>query len=184
MYPPSSKSVKKPHTVSMPGKSESYSVGLCHLGPSGAPVIPAKAGSQCGDCEFQKICGVDSHFRGNDCGLQCPCLANDPSTGESGSWPLQESVQFVSIEKATHRYSWYRVSVRLATRPGAGRCPAERRLTSRGLYFCGRCLMLRDQAAVRGREATSGCRISRIWGSPLGERKPVESLWQLRGVEK
>jgi hypothetical protein len=23
---------------------------------------------------------VDSRFRGNDCGLQCPCLANDTST--------------------------------------------------------------------------------------------------------
>jgi hypothetical protein len=48
--------------------------------PSEAPVIPAKAGIQSVDYAFQKACGVDSRFRGNDCGLLLPCLANDTST--------------------------------------------------------------------------------------------------------
>ena len=44
------------------------------------PVIPAKAGIQSDDSTFPKVCGVDSRFRGNDCGLQRPCLANGIST--------------------------------------------------------------------------------------------------------
>ena len=44
------------------------------------PVIPAKAGIQSDDSTFPKVCGVDSRFRGNDYGLERPCLANDTST--------------------------------------------------------------------------------------------------------
>ena len=29
------------------------------------------------DSPFPKVCGVDSRFRGNDHGLEHPCLAND-----------------------------------------------------------------------------------------------------------
>jgi hypothetical protein len=35
-------------------------------------------------------------------------------TIRSRSWPLRESVQFVSIEKAVHRHSRYWVSFRLS----------------------------------------------------------------------
>jgi hypothetical protein len=55
----------------------------CHLGwdPFGRPVIPAKAGIRSFDTRFPTVCGVDSRFRGNDCDLKRPCLANDTSTG-------------------------------------------------------------------------------------------------------
>jgi len=52
--------------------------------PFETPVIPAKAGIQPFDSAFPKVCRVDSRFRGNDCGLQRPCLANDTSTGGGG----------------------------------------------------------------------------------------------------
>jgi hypothetical protein len=45
--------------------------------PYETPVIPAKAGIQSVSSAFPKVCGVDSRFRGNDCGLEPPCLAND-----------------------------------------------------------------------------------------------------------
>jgi hypothetical protein len=48
--------------------------------PFETPVIPAKAGIQSADSAFPKVCRVDSRFRGNDCGLQRPCRANDTST--------------------------------------------------------------------------------------------------------
>ena len=44
------------------------------------PVIPAKAGIHSVDNAFPKVRGVDSRFRGNDCGLERPCLANDTAT--------------------------------------------------------------------------------------------------------
>ena len=50
--------------------------------PFETPVIPAKAGSHSFDSAFPKVCRVDSRFRGNDCGLERACLAND--TGTSG----------------------------------------------------------------------------------------------------
>ena len=37
------------------------------------------------DSAFPKLCGVDSRFRGNDCGLERPCLANDTTT-RAGVW--------------------------------------------------------------------------------------------------
>jgi hypothetical protein len=41
---------------------------------------PAMAGGiQSVDNAFPKVCRVDSRFRGNDCGLERPCLANDTS---------------------------------------------------------------------------------------------------------
>ncbi|MGD0009832.1 MAG: hypothetical protein ABSE93_14960 [Terriglobia bacterium] len=43
-------------------------------------VIPAKAGIQPVDSAFPKVCRVDSRFRGNDCGFERPCLANEPTT--------------------------------------------------------------------------------------------------------
>jgi hypothetical protein len=48
--------------------------------PSETPVIPAKAGIQSVNSAFPKVCGVDSRFRGNDCGLEPPCLANDTTS--------------------------------------------------------------------------------------------------------
>jgi hypothetical protein len=48
--------------------------------PFGRPVIPAKAGIQSINSAFPKVCGVDSRFRGNDCDLHCPCIANDTGT--------------------------------------------------------------------------------------------------------
>ena len=48
--------------------------------PFETPVIPAKAGIQSVGSAFPKVCGVDSRFRGNDCGLMRPCLANDTTT--------------------------------------------------------------------------------------------------------
>jgi hypothetical protein len=48
--------------------------------PYETPVIPAKAGIQSVDSAFPKDCGVDSRFRGNDCGLERPCLTNDTTT--------------------------------------------------------------------------------------------------------
>jgi hypothetical protein len=58
------------------------------------PVIPAKAGIQSVDILFPKTCGVDSRFRGNDCGLVGPCLANDTTTQLSAGFaalPLTSS---------------------------------------------------------------------------------------------
>ena len=49
--------------------------------PYETPVIPAKAGIQSVNSAFPKVGGVDSRFRGNDCGLERPCLANDTTTG-------------------------------------------------------------------------------------------------------
>ena len=43
-------------------------------------VIPAKAGIQSVDGAFPTVYGVDSRFRGNDCGLERPCSANDTTT--------------------------------------------------------------------------------------------------------
>ena len=48
--------------------------------PYETPVIPAKAGIQSVNSAFPEVCGVDSRFRGNDCGLERPCLANDTTT--------------------------------------------------------------------------------------------------------
>ncbi len=45
-----------------------------------APVIPAKAGIQSVGRAFPKACGVDSRFRGNDCGLGRPSGANGTTT--------------------------------------------------------------------------------------------------------
>jgi len=47
--------------------------------PLEPPVIPAKAGIQCDDSTFPKVCGVDSRFRGNDCALN-DCALYDTST--------------------------------------------------------------------------------------------------------
>jgi hypothetical protein len=52
------------------------------------PVIPAKAGIHSMDSAFPKVCGVDSGFRGNDCRLQRPCLANDTSAERAIAWTL------------------------------------------------------------------------------------------------
>jgi hypothetical protein len=58
-----------------------FSVGLIwERIPFETLVIPAKAGIQSVDSAFPKVCRVDSRFRGNDCDLQRPCLANDTST--------------------------------------------------------------------------------------------------------
>ena len=43
-------------------------------------VIPAKAGIQSVDSLSPRTCGVDSRFRGDDCDLRRPCLANDTRT--------------------------------------------------------------------------------------------------------
>ena len=43
-------------------------------------VIPAKAGIQSADGAFPRVCRVDSRFRGNDWGLQRPCLPDDTAT--------------------------------------------------------------------------------------------------------
>ena len=52
--------------------------GLDHFSiPCETPVIPAKAGIQSVHSTFPKVRGVDSRFRGNDCGLERPCPAND-----------------------------------------------------------------------------------------------------------
>jgi hypothetical protein len=48
--------------------------------PFETPVIPAKAGIQSVGSAFPKVSLADSRFRGNDRGLQRPCLANDTST--------------------------------------------------------------------------------------------------------
>jgi hypothetical protein len=48
--------------------------------PLEPPVIPAKAGIHSLDGALPKVCEVDSRFRGNDCGFERPCLANDTST--------------------------------------------------------------------------------------------------------
>jgi hypothetical protein len=66
------------------------------------PVIPAKAGIQSDDSTFPKVCGVDSRFRGNDCGLQRPCLANDTSTQCSSAISNQQS----AIENRQFQPTW------------------------------------------------------------------------------
>jgi len=49
------------------------------------PVIPAKAGIQSVDSAFPKVWEVDSRFRGNDCGLERPCLADDTTSGQGSA---------------------------------------------------------------------------------------------------
>ena len=62
-------------------RTDSMGVGVIWDGiPFETPVIPAKAGIQSVDSAFPKVCRVESRFRGNDCGSQRPCLANDTST--------------------------------------------------------------------------------------------------------
>src|SRR5271157_5188694 len=59
------------------------------------PVIPAKAGIQPVETTFPDLCKLDSRFRGNDCNLQCSCLANDARKGKwtSTSGPCSRDAQ-------------------------------------------------------------------------------------------
>jgi len=43
-------------------------------------VIPAKAGIHSPNLRKCAVYGLDSRFRGNDCGFECACLANDTGT--------------------------------------------------------------------------------------------------------
>src|SRR5208337_3106926 len=52
----------------------------------GTPVIPEKAGIQPFESAFLEVCRVDSCFRRNDCGFECPCLANETSTCQLNMW--------------------------------------------------------------------------------------------------
>jgi hypothetical protein len=69
--------------------------------PAKEPVIPAKAGIQPVDSAMPKVWWVDSRpsassgqaFRGNDCGPERPCLANDGN-------PLKSSRGFCKSELA------------------------------------------------------------------------------------
>jgi hypothetical protein len=45
---------------------------IWNITPYETPVIPAKAGIQSVNSALPKACGVDSRFRGNDCGLEPP----------------------------------------------------------------------------------------------------------------
>ena len=62
--------------------------------PYGTAVIPAKAGIQSLDSAFPKVWGVDSRpsessgqaFRGNDCDMHRPRLANDTCTAARYLW--------------------------------------------------------------------------------------------------
>ena len=60
----------------LPGSGVTWSIIACET-----PVIPAKAGIQSVDSAFLRVCAVDSRFRGNDCGPERPCFANDTTTG-------------------------------------------------------------------------------------------------------
>ena len=69
--------------IDLPGLAQSAALGsgvIWNGDPLEPPVIPAKAGIQSEDSTFPKACGVDSRFRGNDCGLERPCLGNDTTT--------------------------------------------------------------------------------------------------------
>jgi hypothetical protein len=44
------------------------------------PVIPAKAGIQCVESAFPKVCRVDSRFRGNDRRIESIPKPNEAST--------------------------------------------------------------------------------------------------------
>jgi len=52
---------------------------ICDGIPFETPVIPAKAGIQSADSAFPRVCRVDSRFRGNDCGFERPCGADETS---------------------------------------------------------------------------------------------------------
>jgi hypothetical protein len=65
---------------SLPVKRNFGDGALWNISPNETAVIPAKAGIQSVDRPFPKVCGADSRFRGNDCGLKRPCLANDATT--------------------------------------------------------------------------------------------------------
>jgi hypothetical protein len=63
------------------GFNEAMGSGVIWDGiPFDTLVIPAKAGIQSVDGAFPKVFGVDSRLRGNDCGLERPCRANDTTT--------------------------------------------------------------------------------------------------------
>jgi hypothetical protein len=66
-----------------PHESRFGSGVIWNIIPYEKPVIPAKAGIKSVDSVFPKVCGVDSRFRGNDCGLQRPCRANHTTTRAS-----------------------------------------------------------------------------------------------------
>ena len=53
---------------------------IWNISPNETPVIPAKAGIQSVKSAFPRVCGVDSRFRGNDCGRERRCLPNDATT--------------------------------------------------------------------------------------------------------
>jgi hypothetical protein len=65
--------------------------------PFETPVIPAKAEIQSVDSAFPKVCRVDSRFRGNDCGLERPCPANDTSTRQGWVFPRTEEADCLLI---------------------------------------------------------------------------------------
>jgi hypothetical protein len=56
------------------------------------PAIPAQAGIQSVDGVFPVACGVDFHFRGNDCGWERSHLANDTSIAAgAAAWAGQQT---------------------------------------------------------------------------------------------
>ncbi len=64
-------------TVPLQGRGSGV---IWNISPNETPVIPAKAGIQSVKSASPRVCGVDSRFRGNDCGLERPCLPNDAIT--------------------------------------------------------------------------------------------------------
>ena len=67
--------------------------------PHPTPVIPAKAGIQCVDHAFLRVCGVDSRFRGNDSGLERPFLANDTTALQHAMLQFSPAGAKVRIDK-------------------------------------------------------------------------------------
>jgi len=107
--------------------------------PVKEPVIPAKAGIQPVDSALPKVCWVDSRFRGNDCGLERPCLANDSTTRHLGT---VSSVLYSAVGSPsfTNRFAW--------------RAGLDRALAHRPLFLAGPCISSWQQGLHLGEEGS------------------------------
>jgi hypothetical protein len=67
-------------------------------------------GIQSVDSAFPKVCQVDSRFRGNDCGFERPCLANNTSTRTHAD--LRIRVEQVRLAEGCERGTSEKLTVR------------------------------------------------------------------------
>jgi hypothetical protein len=82
-------------TSQIKAKTLSDSGVIWNITPYETPVIPANAGIQSVGSAFPKAGGVDSRFRGNDCGLERPFLANNTTTLFRNRLPMMQEIMVI-----------------------------------------------------------------------------------------